>query len=316
MNSYRSLEEIPFNKNSVISIGTFDGVHRAHQAIIKRVVEKAKSAKGRSVLVTFEPHPKEVVAKGTVHVELLSTIQEKLEVFETLGIDCVFIIPFTEEFSRLTFEEFYLTYIINGIGVSEVIEGYNHQFGHNREGGMNQVTELGKQYQFAVETMPLMKEQDTIISSSTIRALLHAGNIPLANKILGYEYKFTGTVVQGHGRGKKLGYPTANIRLDNPKKLIPKIGVYAVQIFVREQWYGGMMSIGYNPTFDDVHELATEVNIFNFDMDIYDDIVTVRCIERTRDEKKFHTVDDLVAEMGNDKIKTKKILENYQLINQ
>lgn len=312
----RSLGEISHNKNSIISVGMFDGVHRAHRAIINRVVEKAKISDGRSVIVTFDPHPKEIVAQGKVNIELLSTLQEKLEVFEKFGVGTVFIIPFTVEFSRLSFQQFYLTYLINGIGVSEVIEGFNHQFGRNREGGMNQVAELGRQHRFSVEAMPLMKEGEAAISSSTVRGLLHEGNIPFANKILGYEYHFTGTVVRGHGRGKKLGYPTANIRLDNPKKLVPKIGVYAVRILVRGIWYDGMMSIGYNPTFDDVHERTTEVNIFDFDMDIYDDVVTVRCIERTRDEKKFASVDQLITEMANDKITTQKILKNYKYINQ
>jgi len=307
----RSLEEVAFNKNSVISVGMFDGVHRAHQAIVRRVVERAKAVNGRSVIVTFDPHPREIVGHGKANVELLSTLREKLEVFEKLGVDVVFIISFTVEFSRLSFQEFYSTYIVKGVGVSEVIEGFNHHFGRNREGGIGQVEELGRQNNFSVEAMPLMKEQYAVISSSTVREMLHAGDIPFANKILGYEYEFTGTVVRGHGRGKKLGYPTANIRLDIPKKLIPRIGVYAVQIFVRGKWYGGMMSIGFNPTFDDVHEKTTEVNIFDFDMDIYDDTVTVKCLERTRDEKKFNSVDDLVAEMGNDKITTKKILMNY-----
>ncbi|MEW5800237.1 MAG: bifunctional riboflavin kinase/FAD synthetase [Bacteroidota bacterium] len=312
----RSLQEIEYNKNSVLSIGMFDGVHRAHQEILRQITEKAKTLRGRSVIVTFDPHPKEIVGGGKINVELLSTLSEKLNVFERYGIDVVFIIPFTFEFSRLPFQEFYSKYIINGVGVSAVVEGFNHQFGRDREGGMNQIVELGRTHNFSVEALSLMKEGDAVISSSTIRKLLNDGNIPLANAVLGYEYSFTGTVVRGHGRGRKLGYPTANIKLDTPKKLVPKIGVYAVQILVRNKWYQGMMSIGFNPTFDDVFERTTEVNIFDFDMDIYDDTVTVRCIERTRDEMKFASVDDLVVEMGRDKIRTQQILKNYKLINQ
>lgn len=316
MQIYRSLPEVVYNKSSVLSIGMFDGLHRAHQEILMHVVKKAKMIQGRSVIVTFEPHPKEIVSQGKKKVELLSTLDEKLAFFEKFGIDAVFIIPFTFEFSRLSFTEFYSQYIINGIGIAAVIEGHNHQFGRDREGGIEQVVELGKEHNFSVEALPLMKEGDAVISSSTIRQLLHDGNIPVANKILGYEYSFTGTVVRGHGRGKKLGYPTANIKLDTPKKLVPKIGVYAVHIRVRGNWYRGMMSIGFNPTFDDVHERTTEVNIFDFDMDIYDDVVTVRCIERTRDEMKFSSVDDLVAEMGRDKVRTQQILNTYTLLNQ
>jgi riboflavin kinase/FMN adenylyltransferase len=316
MHIYRSLPEVVFNKNSVLSIGMFDGLHRAHQEILSHVVKRAEAIQGRSVIVTFEPHPKEIVSQGKNNVELLSTLNEKLSFFEKFGIDTVFIIPFTFEFSRLSFTEFYSQYIINGIGVAEVIEGYNHQFGRDREGGMDQIVELGKKHNFSVKALPLIKEGDAIISSSTIRQLLREGNIPTANKILGYEYSFSGVVVRGHGRGKKLGYPTANIKLDTPKKLVPKIGVYAVHIHVRGIWYHGMMSIGFNPTFDDVHERTTEVHIFDFDMDIYDDTVTVRCIERTRDEMKFSSVDDLVAEMGRDKLRTQQILHTYTLLNQ
>ena len=316
MKIFRSLDQIEYNKKTIVSIGMFDGTHRAHQEIINNIVEKAKAINGRSLVVTFDPHPKEVVTSGKRQVDLLSTVNEKMTFFEKNHVDAVFIIPFTYDFSRLTFEEFYLKYIIHGVGISGVVEGNNHQFGRDREAGMNQVSELGKQYDFSVETIPLLKEGENVISSSTVRDFLRIGNIPIANRILGFEYCFTGTVVRGHGRGKKLGYPTANIRLEEPKKLIPKIGVYAVHILVRGIWYDGMMSIGDNPTFDDVHERTTEVNIFDFDMDIYDDVVTVRCIERTRDEMKFNSVDDLITEMGRDKSQTKLILKKYKLINQ
>lgn len=316
MKIYRSLDQIEYNKKTIVSIGMFDGTHRAHREIIRKIVEKAKSIHGRSLVITFDPHPKEVVTGGKRQVDLLSTMNEKTEFFKKHGVDAVFIIPFTYEFSRLTFEEFYLTYIVRGVGVSGVVEGNNHQFGRDREAGMSQVVALGHKYDFTVETLPLMKEGDNVISSSTVRDFLRIGNIPVANRIQGFEYCFSGTVVRGHGRGKKLGYPTANIRLEEPKKLIPKIGVYAVHILVRGTWYNGMMSIGFNPTFSDVHERTTEVNIFDFDMDIYDDVVTVRCIERTRDEMKFNSVDELVAEMGRDKDYTQSILKNYKLINQ
>lgn len=310
----RSLSEIRHEKKSILSIGLFDGVHRAHMAILDRIVTNASAIDGRSVIVTFHPHPREVVSKDS-KVYLLSTLEEKLDLFEKHRINEVFIIPFTYEFSRLPFHEFYKQYIVNAVGVSGVVEGYNHQFGRDREGGMNQVRELGNVHGFTVETIPMMKEGDLVISSSSIRELLSIGNIPLANSIIGRPYQFSGIVVRGHGRGKKLGYPTANIKLGESKKLVPKIGVYAVQILVRGIWYNGMMSIGYNPTFTDVHERTIEVNIFAFDMDIYDDHVTVHCIERTRDEMKFNSVDDLIAEMGQDKIKTQEILKHYKLNN-
>ncbi len=311
---YRSLGEVQFQKKSVITIGMFDGVHLAHQMIIRQVIEKSKSIDGRNVVVIFEPHPREIVSKGTQSVSILSTLEDKLQRIEKLEVDVVFIIPFTFEFSRLSFQEFYSKYIINGIGVSDVVEGFNHQFGRDREGNMNQVRELGKLHSFSVEAIAMMKKQENVIASSTIRESLLSGDVVLANAMLGYEYSFTGTVVRGYGRGKQLGYPTANILLNNMKKLVPQIGIYAVQIEVEGKWYGGMMSIGHNPTFGDAHIRTIEVNIFDFDKDIYDETVTVRTIQRTRSEKKFNSVDELIAEMGNDKIITKKILDHYKQI--
>ncbi|MFZ4621568.1 MAG: bifunctional riboflavin kinase/FAD synthetase [Bacteroidota bacterium] len=310
----RSLDELPFDKNSVVTIGMFDGVHRVHQSIFSAVVEKAKKIAGRSVVVTFDPHPREVVSKGTKSVDLLSTLNEKLQMIERYGVDLVFIIPFTYEFSQLTFGEFYSKYIINGVGVSEVVEGFNHQFGRDREGGMNQIVELGKQHNFSVEAMAMVKDGDVVISSSSVRDSLLSGNIALANRLLGFEYSFTGMVVRGFGRGKQIGYPTANIKLDNPKKLAPQTGIYAVKILVEGVWYGGMMSIGHNPTFGDAQERTTEVNIFDFDKDIYDETVTVQVLDRTRSEKKFDSVDALVKEIDNDKITITKIVKHYKHI--
>lgn len=309
MKIFRSLEEVTYDKQSIISIGMFDGVHRAHQAIFKQIVEKAQHIKGRSIIITFDPHPREVVSQGKKSIEILSTLSEKLQQIEKSKVDTVFIIPFTFEFSRLSFQEFYSKYVINGTGVAEVVEGFNHQFGRDREGGMNQVVELGKEHNFSVEALAMIKESDVVISSSAVREALLTGNITLANKMLGYNYGFSGTVVRGFGRGKQLGYPTANIKLDIVKKLVPQVGIYAVNIMVEELWYGGMMSIGHNPTFGDAQERTIEVNIFNFDKDIYDETVTVQCIERTRNEKKFDSIDALIIEIDNDKITIQKILE-------
>jgi riboflavin kinase / FMN adenylyltransferase len=314
MEIYRSISEIVNNKKTVLSIGMFDGVHKAHQTVLKLVRENTKKIGGRCLIVTFDPHPKEIVAGDKSKVEILTTLDEKLQLFEKYGIDEVFVIPFTYEFSRLTLEQFYLEYIINGTGVSKVIEGFNHQLGRDREGSMQQVIDLGKRYDFSVDMMPMMSEGEISISSSKIREMLHTGAIGTANRMIGREYSFSGVVVRGYGRGKKLGYPTANIQLDNPKKLVPKIGVYAVRFFVQGEWFQGMMSIGHNPTFHESHERTTEVNIFDFDREIYGETVTVQCIERTRDEMKFSSIEDLVSEMGRDKTTTQQILEHYTLL--
>ncbi len=314
MKIVHSLSEIQFDKNSVVTIGTFDGVHKAHALILKEVVRKANAIAGRSVVVTFEPHPREIVSVDK-KIDLLLTFDEKAHHIEKFGIDYLFVIPFSYEFSRKSYSDFYKEYIVNGIGVSAVVEGFNHHLGKDREGGINQIIEIGKEFNFTVDTMSLLTEAEHTISSSTIRKMLLRGNVKSANIMLGYEYNFTGVVVRGHGRGRQLGYPTANIRLNSSKKLIPNVGVYAVKFFVGEKWYDGMMSIGKLPTFYDNHELTTEVNIFDFNSDIYDEVVSVKVIDFIRDQLKFSSVDELIREMGNDKVKTEKILKSYSLIN-
>lgn len=309
MKIVRSLQEIPFDSKSVVSIGTFDGVHKAHQTILKTLSKRATEISGRSVIITFEPHPREVVGNDK-KIDLLTTFDEKLQLIEKYNIDYVFVIPFSYEFSQKSYLDFYTEYVVNGIGVTSVIEGFNHHLGKNREGGIDQIAELGRKFGFSVETMPLLKNAEHIVSSSTIRKLLLDGNVRIANSLLGYEYNFTGSVVRGHGRGRQLGYPTANIRLNSSKKLIPKVGVYAVKFFVNNVWYNGMMSIGKLPTFYDNHELTTEVNIFNFDEDIYDKTVSVKVIDFIRDQLKFSSVDELIDAMGKDKIATQKILNS------
>ena len=312
MELVRRLEDMRYEKNSILTIGAFDGVHAAHREILGEVVERARVLGGRSVVVTFEPHPKEIVGGGERKVAMLNTLGEKLAHLEALGIDTVFVVPFTYEFSRKTPREFYLEYIVNGAGVTEVVEGYNHHFGRDREAGMSEVVELGKQYNFSVSAVKMMEVDGAPVSSSRIRAAIRDGEIGAANRMLGYRYAVSGVIVRGHGRGKALGYPTANIALDDPRKAVPKIGVYAVHATIHGIRYDGMMSVGVLPTFFETHDRTIEVNIFNFDEDVYDETLHVECIERTRDEKKFSSVADLVAEMGHDKTVIQNILHNIQ----
>lgn len=312
MDIVRRLEDIRYEKNSILTIGAFDGVHAAHQEILREVVERAQVLNGRSVVVTFDPHPKEIVGGGERKVALLTTLDEKLARLASLGIDTVFVVPFTYEFSRKTPREFYLEYIINGVGVTEVIEGYNHHFGRDREAGMNDVVQLGDQYNFSVSAVKMMQVDGAPVSSSRVRKAIRDGSMEEANRMLGYEYALSGVIVRGHGRGKALGYPTANIALTDPRKAVPKIGVYAVHATIHGIRYGGMMSVGVLPTFFDTHDRTIEVNIFAFDEDVYDETLTVECIRRTRDEKKFASVSELVTEMGSDKIIIQNILNQIQ----
>ena len=315
-----SLSVVKRNKDSVISMGTFDGVHLAHQKILSEVSERAKARNGRSVVVTFNPHPKEVLARKSktvggkeVHrIDLLTTHQEKLVLFEDLGIDLVFVVPFTYEFSRKPFREFYLEYIIEGIGVSEVVEGYDHGFGRDREAGLQELLSLGREFKFSVVAERQFTIDGEPVSSSRIRSLVTEGNIALANRLLGRRFSFSGTVIAGDGRGKSLGFPTANIAVKDPRKIVPKNGVYAVKLSRKGNSYRGLMSIGVLPTFYADHERVCEVYLYDFNEEIYGETVVVECVDWIRGEKKFNSADELVREMNNDKHAGKQILDMHQ----
>lgn len=312
-----TLSRVKRNKDSVISIGTFDGVHLAHQKILREVSERAKERNGRSVVVTFNPHPKEVVArknagdgsKAPHGIDLLTTHEEKLEVLAGLGIDLVFVVPFTYEFSRKPFREFYLEYIIEGIGVSEVVEGYDHGFGRDREAGLKELLSLGREFKFSIVAERQYTLDGEPVSSSRIRNLLAEGNIATANRFLGRRFSFSGTVMAGDGRGKSLGFPTANIAIKDARKIVPKNGVYAVRLTRKGSSYRGLMSIGVLPTFYTDHARVCEVYIYDFDEDIYGETVVVECVDWIRGEKKFTSADELVKEMNNDRRAGMRILD-------
>ena len=315
-----SLEEVERYQGSVISIGTFDGVHVAHQKIIREVIQRAKERSGRSVLVTFEPHPREIVAKRTENgkkvaapVALLTTHAEKLDLFSELGVDLTFVVKFTFEFSRKPFRDFYTEYIVDGIGVSEVIEGYDHGFGRDREAGPAELLALGREFGFSVVAEKQLLVDNDVVGSSLIRASLAEGNIDKANRLLGRSYSFSGTVIEGDRRGRSLGFPTANIAVNDPRKLLPGNGVYAVKARFRGKTYRGLMSIGVLPTFFDGHDKVCEVYVYDFDDTIYGEAMTVECVGRIRGERKFNSAEELVQEMNRDKIEGTRIFETAQL---
>jgi riboflavin kinase / FMN adenylyltransferase len=320
MKIIQSTSEITRNKDSVISIGTFDGVHLAHQKIIREVILRAKERNGQSVIVTFNPHPKEVVGKNKSGngadkpntVSLLTTHEEKIELLSRLGVDVTFVVPFTYEFSRKPFREFYADYIVNGIGVSEVIEGYDHGFGRDREAGLAQLLALGREFGFSVVAEKQYFADGELVSSSRIRTLLQEGEVVKANGLLGRRYSFTGAVIAGDGRGKTLGFPTANIAVNDQRKILPGNGVYAVKVFIDGALHAGLMSIGVLPTFYDHHAPVCEVYLYDFDNDIYGRSVTVECLQKIRGEKRFGSAEELVKEMNNDKRIGKNIFENIQ----
>lgn len=308
MRVVHELEKVGYQKNSVITVGTYDGVHRGHRVIIEEAVHRAKRKQGRSVVVTFDPHPRQVLIKNGGSISLLSTLTEREKLCAALGVDVFFIINFTYEFSRLTFGEFYKHYLIDGIGVSEVIEGYDHHFGRDREGSIEQLLQLGKEYSFGVHAIEPICFEGELVSSSRIRIHLLEGRVDRAAQLLGRPYSFSGMVVRGDRRGKSLGYPTANLRLIEADMLVPQNGIYFVEVSIDNRTYYGMASIGVRPTFGENGERTIEVYIFEYDKEIYGSLLELRFLRRLRDELKFESVDALIRQMNLDAQESLKIM--------
>ncbi|MDI6802479.1 MAG: bifunctional riboflavin kinase/FAD synthetase [Bacteroidota bacterium] len=300
MKVYRSISEIDFIQNTIVTIGTFDGVHLGHQKIIKELIDRAEKANARTVLVTFDPHPREVVGRGPT--KLLTSIEERLQLLAEFKIDEIFIINFTFEFSRLPYEDFFKNIIFEKIGVKEIIVGYDHMFGRDREASIEQLKELGNQLGFTVDMMPPVKVDNEVVSSSKIRDILLRGDVCLAEKYLARSYTVQGSVVKGDGRGRIIGFPTANLRPLSVKKLLPAEGVYFVSIKVDKSDYFGMLNIGVRPTFSNDMRRVIEVHLFDFDEELYGKNVIINFHRRIRSEKKFASTDELIIQLNKDKL--------------
>jgi riboflavin kinase/FMN adenylyltransferase len=300
-----SLSEIEYNNYSVVTVGTFDGIHLGHKEIIRELNIRSQNIAGRSVLITFDPHPREVVGRGPT--KLLTTIDERLEIFNKSGIDLVFVVNFTFEFSRLPYDQFYSDYIYNKIGVDEVIVGHDHMFGRDREANIEKLKELGSRLGFKVDQIPPVIIDGELICSSKIRDILLRGDVSKAENFLGHPYSLNGKVVNGEGRGKIIRFPTANIEPMSEKKLIPAEGVYFVSVIIQDRKHYGMLNIGVRPTFQTSSHRVIEVNIFDFTSEIYDKEVTILFHKRIRSEKKFSSKEDLTQQL----ILDKQICENY-----
>jgi riboflavin kinase/FMN adenylyltransferase len=300
MRIYQDLSEVSPNKNSVVTLGTFDGVHLGHRKIIDEVVKKAALLEGRSFLITFYPHPRKIIP-GDHKIELLSTPSEKVKMAESLGIENMLIVKFTKEFSQLGPDKFIEKYIVGGIGAKEVVIGYDHHFGKGRGGDINSLKKKGKDSGFEVTIIPACDIDGVVISSTKIRSAISGGDIKLANKYLGRFYSFSGKVIRGDKRGRKLGFPTANLEVENNDKLLPAIGIYAVEFIVKGKKHFGLLSVGKRPTFYTSGDIVPEVYIYDFDENIYDEFVTVNIVERIRGEEKFSSADELIKQMNNDK---------------
>ncbi|WP_339918052.1 bifunctional riboflavin kinase/FAD synthetase [Yeosuana marina] len=284
---------------TIVTIGTFDGVHIGHQKIIKRLIDTAKRDHLKSVILTFFPHPRMVLQKDS-SIKLINTIDERASIIENSDLDFLLIKKFTHAFSRLSAEDFVKQILIDKLHAKKVIIGYDHRFGRNRNANIDDLKVFGEAYGFEVEEISVEDINDVAVSSTKIRKALYEGNIEKANSYLGYSFMLTGTVVKGRGLGNQLGFPTANIFIKETYKLIPKHGAYIVSSIIENNQVYGMMNIGINPTVDGTNE-SIEVHFFNFNGNIYNKNIQINLLHRLRDEVKFDSVEALKAQLLKDK---------------
>ncbi len=300
-----------FNINTpILTIGVFDGVHLGHLKVLERLKEIAKEKDGESVVLTLWPHPRIVLDKDVESLRLLNNIVEKEFLLSKTGIDHLIIIPFTKEFSELTACEFIEEYLVKKINVKHLVVGYNHQFGKDRKAGYEFLNECAKKFGFSIEKLNAKLVDNDKVSSTKIRKFLISGNLDIANNYLGYEYFISGNVVEGNQIGRKIGFPTANIKIPEPYKQVPKDGVYAVRVKLNGNSYYGMLNIGSRPTIEStLRSKNIEVHILGFDKKIYNQTVTVSFIKRMRDEKKFNGLEELKQQLEKDKIEIKQLFK-------
>ena len=296
--------------NAVVTVGTFDGVHLGHQAIFKEMRRLAPEIGGETVVVTFHPHPRQVLAIGTERLRFICSQEEKLKKFEEFGIDNVVIIPFTKEFAGTPSDEFIQRDIIDRLHPSVIVVGYDHHFGKNRMGDYEMLSRLGRQYGFRTVQVEAQDINEVAVSSTKIRNFLWAGNVKAANELLGYPYSVTGTVVMGNQIGRTLGFPTANLDIPDEFMMINNPGVYACQTVIDGKRYNAMANTGLRPTIGDRADgdFIIEVNVFDFEGDLYGKTMKVWFIDRIRDEVKFNGLEALKAQLQRDREEAKKIL--------
>ena len=299
-----NLFEIKLSKSAIATIGTFDGIHIGHQKILNSLARFAKENSLKSVVITFDPHPRKVINKKN-SIELINTIEEKKEKIKTLGIDYLIVQKFDEKFSETEANKF-VEILKNNINIKKLIVGYDHRFGKNRNADINDLKKYGKELNFEVIEIDALEIEEVNISSTKIRSAIKEGNIRLANSYLGYNFFLSGEVVKGHSRGKELGFPTANLKIDEDK-IIPKNGVYLVKSIIDHKNIYGMMNIGYNPTFNNKSK-KIETHFFNLNKNLYGKIIKIELLEYIREEKRFETVDDLIQRLKLDREKCLKLI--------
>ncbi len=308
MEIFWGLENFKQLENAVVTMGTFDGVHLGHQEIIKDLVKTSKTNQAKSVLITFDPHPRKVL-QPDIPLQLIQSVEEKILVLQTTGIDYLIIIPFDKQFSELSSLEFIQKILVQKIGCKKLVIGYDHHFGKNREGSFEYLKNNSHLFGFEVKEISAKKIDETKISSTAIRKYIKDGEIKKANLLLNYTYFIIGKIVDGEKIGRKIGFPTANIQVDT-NKLIPKIGVYLAKVEFDNKSFFGMLNIGNKPTFGN-HLLSVEIHIFDFHEDIYNKKVKLLLYERIRDEIAFNNVNDLIEQLKKDKSICQNIMPHY-----
>lgn len=299
MKIFHSIKDFSTTKKTILTLGTFDGVHIGHQKILEKLIDNTINEKYESLVLTFFPHPRMVLQEKS-EIKLLNTIEEKIQLLETIGIQNLVIHPFDALFSQLTAEEFVQTVLVDQFDIHKIIIGHDHRFGRNRTANIDDLIGFGEKYGFEVEQISVQEINDLSVSSTKIRKAILEGNMPLANEYLGYDYFLSGIVFKGKQLGRTIGFPTANLKIKEDYKLIPLNGVYVVKSTINQKTVFGMMNIGFNPTVSG-EQLSIEIHFFDFDADLYDQKITVSILTYMRPEQKFDSVALLTEQLEKDK---------------
>ena len=312
MKIHRDLNDF-YAHNPVLTVGTFDGVHLGHRKIIARLHDLAKAINGESVIFTFDPHPRKIVAPAETNLRLLTTLDEKIELFEQSGIDHLIVYPFTPEFAQLTYEQFVEQILVGQIHTKSLVVGYDHKFGRGRQGDFEFLKECADRHEFQIEKLDVLLVNESNVSSTKIREAIQIGDFTTANAFLGYSFVLHGTVVEGQKLGRQIQFPTANIEASDPDKIIPGYGVYAVQAKVQNKTYHGMLNIGSRPTVNrNADHRSIEVHLFDFDSDIYGEHLELIFFRKLREEQKFESLNALKEQLAKDKANTISFFQAIQ----
>ena len=309
MKIFHSINDFTSTKKTILTLGTFDGVHIGHKKILNKLTQNTENEKYESLVLTFFPHPRMVLQEHS-DIKLLNTIAEKIDLLKKIGIENLVIHPFDETFSRLTAEEFVSSILVDRFHIQKIIIGHDHRFGRNRTADIDDLIAFGKQYDFEVEQISVQEINEISVSSTKIRNALLEGNMALANEYLGYEYVLTGIIIKGKQLGRTIGFPTANLKIEENYKLIPQNGVYIVKSIINQETVFGMMNIGFNPTVDGQKQ-SIEIHYFDFNADLYNQKISVSILHRIRSEQKFESVELLKEQLEKDKKTTLNYLNKF-----